>query len=48
MDKNELLETLKYYLEQLENAEAEAKDANMATEEVVAIIRKNLIEDLTK
>lgn len=46
MDKNELLETLKYCIEQLENAEA--KDANMATEEVVAIIRKNLIEDLTK
>lgn len=48
MDKNELLETLKYCIEQLENAEAEAKDANMATEEVVAIIRKNLIDDLTK
>lgn len=48
MDKNELLETLKYYLEQLEKADEEAKDANMKVEEVVAIIRKNLIEDLTK
>lgn len=48
MDKNEMQETLKYYYVQLENAEAEAKDANMATEEVVAIIRKNLIENLSK
>lgn len=48
MTKEEMKETLKYYYEQLEKADEEAKDANMKVEEVVTIIRKNLIEDLSK
>lgn len=48
MSKNELIETLKYYTTQLENAEKEANDGNMSVEEVTEIIRKNIIYDLSK
>lgn len=48
MSKNEMIETLKYYTTQLENAEKDANDANMSVDEVTEIIRKNIIDELTK
>ena len=44
--KNEIIEDLKFYMAQLENAEKLAEESNMEVEEFVNRTRKGLIEFL--
>jgi uncharacterized protein (UPF0335 family) len=46
--QKEMYEDLKYYMAQIERAATDAKNANMDINDVLNIIKKNLIEDLTK
>lgn len=45
--QKELYEDLKFYLAQVERAATDAKSLNMDTDEVVRLIKQNLIENLT-
>jgi hypothetical protein len=48
MNRQEIIDELRYYIAQFENVERDAKDAGMSADEVFAILKKNLIADLTK
>lgn len=44
----DIIELIKYYLHEFENAEVDAKNENMSVDEVTENLRIALIEDLKK
>lgn len=46
--KNEMKDTLNFYLSQLDRVEEDAANLNMSVDEVLEHIKKSLIKDLQK